>query len=81
MIVTKLDYAEVWEGNAKSVKQLETVRMTAAKNVLPRIRMLKYDEQYSIVEWPRYIEKGRKVRCWLGEQLLFFWGDFSCINP
>ena len=26
--------------------------------------------------------KGRKVRCWLGEQLLFFWGDFSCcINP
>ena len=36
----------------------------------------------SCVEWPRYIEKGRKVRCWLGEQLLFFWGDFSCcINP
>ena len=34
------------------------------------------------VEWPRCIEKGRKVRCWLGEQLLFFWGDFSCCtNP
>ena len=34
------------------------------------------------VEWPRHIEKGRKVRCWLGGQLLFFWGDFSCcINP
>ena len=25
------------------------------------------------VVWPRYIEKGRKVRCWLGGQLLFFW--------
>ena len=25
--------------------------------------------------------KGRKVRCWLGGQLLFFWGDFSfCIK-
>ena len=36
----------------------------------------------AIVVWARCIEKGRKVRCWLGEQLLFFWGDFSCcINP
>ena len=33
------------------------------------------------VKWPR-LEKGRKVRCWLGGQLLFFWGYFSCfINP
>ena len=30
---TKLEYAEVWEGNAKLVKQLETVQMTAAKKV------------------------------------------------
>ena len=32
VIVPKLEYArEVWEGNAKLVKQLETVQMTAAK--------------------------------------------------
>ena len=24
------------------------------------------------VEWPRYVERGRWVRCWLGGQLLFF---------
>ena len=35
VIVPKLEYAgEVWEGNAKLVKQLETVQMTAAKKVL-----------------------------------------------
>ena len=35
VIVPKLEYArEVWEGNAKLVKQLETVHMTAAKKVL-----------------------------------------------
>ena len=34
-IVPKLEYAgEVWEGNAKFVKQLEAVQMTAAKNIL-----------------------------------------------
>ena len=34
-IVPKLEYAgEVWEGNAKLVRQLETVQMTAAKKVL-----------------------------------------------
>ena len=34
-IVLKLAYArEVWERNAKLVKQLETVQMTAAENVL-----------------------------------------------
>ena len=33
VIVPKLEYAEVWEGNAKLVKQLETVEMTAAKRV------------------------------------------------
>ena len=33
--VTTLEYAgEVWEGNAKFVKQLKTVQMTAAKNIL-----------------------------------------------
>ena len=26
----------------------------------------------SSVEWPRYVERGRRVRCWLGGQLLFF---------
>ena len=26
----------------------------------------------SSVEWPRYVERGRRVRCWLEEQLLFF---------
>ena len=31
---TKLEYAEVWEGNAKLVKQPETIQMTAAKKVL-----------------------------------------------
>ena len=35
VIVPKLEYAgEVWEGNAKLVKQLETVQMTAAKKIL-----------------------------------------------
>ena len=34
VIVPKLEYAQVWEGNAKLVKQLETVQMTAAKKVL-----------------------------------------------
>ena len=34
-IVPKLEYAgEVWEGNAKFVKQLERVQTTASKNVL-----------------------------------------------
>ena len=34
VIVPKLEYAEVvWEGNAKLVKQLETVQMTAAEKV------------------------------------------------
>ena len=34
VIVPKLEYAgEVWGGNAKLVKQLETVQMTAAKKV------------------------------------------------
>ena len=35
VIVPKLEYAgEAWEGNAKFVKQLETVQMTAAKKIL-----------------------------------------------
>ena len=35
VIVPKLEYAgEVWEGNAKLVKQLEAVQMTAAEKVL-----------------------------------------------
>ena len=35
LIVSKLEYArEAWEGNAKFVKQLETVQMAPAKNIL-----------------------------------------------
>ena len=35
VIVPKLEYAvEVWEGNAKFVKQLETMLMTTAKGIL-----------------------------------------------
>ena len=35
VIVPKLEYAgEVWKGNAKFVKQVEMVQMTAAKKVL-----------------------------------------------
>ena len=35
MIVPKLEYlGEVWEGDAKFVKQLETVQMKAAKHIL-----------------------------------------------
>ena len=35
VVVPKLEYAgEVWEGNATFVKQLETVQMAAAKNIL-----------------------------------------------
>ena len=42
VIAPKLEYAgEGWEGNAKFVKQLETVQMTAAKKVLG---CSKYDE-------------------------------------
>ena len=33
-VVPKLECAEVWEGNAKLVKGLETAQMTAAKKVL-----------------------------------------------
>ena len=34
VVVRKLEYAgEVWGGNAKFVKQLETVQMTAAKKI------------------------------------------------
>ena len=46
VIVPKLEYAgEVWEGNVKLVKKLETVQMAAAKK---NTWMLKNDEQYSI---------------------------------
>ena len=35
VIVPKLEYAgQVWQENAKFVKQLDTVQMTAAKNIL-----------------------------------------------
>ena len=34
VIVPKLEYAEVWEGNAKLVKKLETIPMTEAKKIL-----------------------------------------------
>ena len=41
VIASRLEYAgEVWEGNLKFVKQLETVQMAAARDS----RMLKYDE-------------------------------------
>ena len=34
VIVPKLEYAgKLWEGNAKFVKQLETVQMTAARKI------------------------------------------------
>ena len=34
------------------------------------------------VEWPRYTKRERGDRCWLGGQLIFFWGDiFCCIKP
>ena len=33
VIVPTLGFAEVWEGNAKFVQQLETVQMEAAKNI------------------------------------------------
>ena len=33
------------------------------------------------VEWPRYVERARRVRCWFGGQLLFSWAGFSfCIK-
>ena len=48
VIVPKLEYAgEAWQGNAKQVKQLETVQTTAAKK---NNRMLKYDEKYSSIK-------------------------------
>ena len=31
------------------------------------------------VECPKYVGRGRKVRCWLGGQLLFFWIGFSFV--
>ena len=35
VIVPKLEYAgEIWEGNAKFVRQLKTVQMTAARKIL-----------------------------------------------
>ena len=45
VILPKLEYtAEVWEGNAKFVKQLETAQMTAAakkKNQDAQVRLLR----------------------------------------
>ena len=42
VVVPKLECAgEVWEGNAKFVKQLGTVQITAAKK---NFKLLKYDE-------------------------------------
>lgn len=40
VIVAELEYAEKWDGNAKLVKRLERVQMTAAKEALGA---LKYD--------------------------------------
>ena len=45
-------------------------------------RRLRSEAQLSLrstssVEWPRYIGMRRKVRCWLGEQLLFLGIGFS----
>ena len=34
VIVPKLEYAEVWEGNKKLAEKLETVQMSAAKKIL-----------------------------------------------
>ena len=46
VIVPKLEYAgEVWEGNAKLVKRLETAQMTSSYK---STRMLKYDESNSV---------------------------------
>ena len=45
VIVSKLQYPEVWEGIAKFETQLETAQMPAAKK---GIGMLKHDEQYSM---------------------------------
>ena len=38
---------DVWEGTKRAVKQLETVQMAAAKNVLQEV--LKYHDDYNIV--------------------------------
>ena len=43
VIVPKLEYAEVWEGNEKLVKQLETIQLTVAKKGAVN-RRRKYDE-------------------------------------
>ena len=43
VVVPKLEYAEVWEGNAKLVKQLETIQLTVAKKGAVN-RRRKYDE-------------------------------------
>ena len=34
MILPKLEYAQVWEGNGKFIQQLETAQITAASKVL-----------------------------------------------
>ena len=68
MIVPKLDYAgEVWEGNAKLVKQLKTIQMRAAKR---STRMLKFDEvlqQYKEQNWKSTHSKHRDVRMLKGQ--------------
>ena len=50
VILPKLEFAgEVWEGNAKFVKQLERVQMAAAKKKVQGInKMLKHDGYCSV---------------------------------
>ena len=46
------------------------------KNIVQLLNIAQLDN----VVWPRYVERGRWVRCWLGGQLLFFWSDFSVVR-
>ena len=55
VIVAELEYAEKWDGNAKLVKWLETVQMTAAKK---STRMLKRERvEYGIDRRTGNVEK------------------------
>ena len=77
-----LRHAHLWSRNTKYVefKRLKAKNRDKYQNNFGWLRTTCINSR--TVEWPRYTERERRDRCWLGGQLLFFWGDFSCcIKP
>ena len=68
---------EEWDHDPPAVTTRNLVHVLFIGYLGHRVALFVLFTYHTYVEWPRYIERGRKVRCWLGGQLLFFLGDFS----